>query len=127
MILNYTPSNFETVVEHNLVFDDGHHNEFVFSCDESGKVFDDLSPEALKNYRFCLEHPEKFARFNKIVTLKYRAKTNAKGVCHCGNRIELVDMYYGACQCDKCGQWYNLFGQELLPPKEWEENLQYDY
>ncbi len=37
MILNYTPSDFETVVEHNLVFDDGHHNGFGFSCDENGK------------------------------------------------------------------------------------------
>jgi hypothetical protein len=46
---------------------------------------------------------------------------NAVGKCHCGQQFELVrDYYYGAIDCPKCGQWYNMAGQELLPPDEWE-------
>ena len=127
MIHNYTPSSFETITEYNIVFDDGHHNGFAFSCNKDGTIFKDLSPEAYANYKYCLESPEKFVRFNKVIASNYRVRNNAHGICHCGARIELVDMYYGACQCDKCGQWYNLFGQELLPPEEWEENLEGDY
>ena len=42
---------------------------------------------------------------------------------NCGTEFDLTDEYYGACQCPECGQWYNLFGQTLLPPDEWEEDL----
>ena len=44
----------------------------------------------------------------------------AIGKCSCGNEFELVDQYAGACECEKCHQWYNLFGQELLPPDKWD-------
>jgi hypothetical protein len=27
----------------------------------------------------------------------------------------------GACQCENCGQWYNIFGQELIDPEYWED------
>ncbi len=127
MISNYTPSTFETSVEYNLVFDDGHHNGFGFPCDDKGQIFKDLSPEAYANYNFCLEHPERFSRFNKVVKSEYRVKVPAFGTCHCGAKVELVNMYHGACQCEKCGQWYNLSGQELLPPEEWQEELEDDY
>ena len=36
--------------------------------------------------------------------------------------VYLYDRYRAACQCPKCGRWYNLFGQELLPPEMWEED-----
>lgn len=127
MIQNYTPSQRRTITEYNLMFDDGHYNGFGFACDENGKVFDDLPPEALENYKWCLENPSKFERFNKVVPFTYTVRDNAYGTCHCGNRVDLYDMYYGACQCDECGQWYNLSGQELRPPEDWEENLDSDY
>ena len=50
----------------------------------------------------------------------------ASGICNCGNRIDLTDDYYAACQCPICGQWWNLSGQELRPPHEWEEQLEPD-
>lgn len=28
----------------------------------------------------------------------------------------------GACQCPKCGKWYNIFGQALLDPEFWEDD-----
>lgn len=44
-------------------------------------------------------------------------------LCHCGTEILLQDDYMGACQCPGCNQWYNLFGQEILDPDKWEEDL----
>ena len=46
----------------------------------------------------------------------------AHGICRCGEEVTLIDEYMGSCQCENCGQWYNLFGQELLPPNQWEED-----
>ena len=59
--------------------------------------------------------------FNKIIEYEHSIRDNAHGTCECGNEVELYDEYYGACQCEKCGKWYNLFGQELNPPTYWEE------
>jgi hypothetical protein len=39
--------------------------------------------------------------------------------CHCGRRVELEG---SDTQCQKCGQWYNSFGQRLKDPSEWTEN-----
>lgn len=46
----------------------------------------------------------------------------AKGICHCGETVYLTDEYMGACQCGNCGQWYNMFGQEINNPDEWEDD-----
>lgn len=127
MIKNFTPATYENIIEYDLVFDDGHHNGFAFPCDENGKLLPSVPTEAVKNYHFCLDNPDRFVRFNKVVKTEHRARNNARGVCSCGNEVELFDMYYGACQCDKCGQWYNLFGQTLLPPEQWEDNPEENY
>lgn len=123
MINNYTPAQRRTITEYNLVFDDGCHNGYAFPCDENGKVYDDISPAALENYKWCLENPDRFERFNKVIANSWTVRDHAHGTCHCGNEVYLYDEYYGACQCDNCGQWYNLSGQELLPPNDWEENF----
>lgn len=120
MLQNYTPINYYTVTEYSLVFDDGRNNGYGFPCDENGKLHDDLTDDAINNYKWCLDHPEQFVRFNEVVERKYRTYDNAHGTCDCGNEVELYDEYRGACQCEKCGQWYNLFGQKLLPPTMWE-------
>lgn len=127
MINNYVPAKRRTIREYNLVFDDGYGNGFSFPCDCTGRVFKDLPDAAKENCKWCLAHPEKFERFDEIVEYKYTVKDDAHGTCHCGNEVYLHDMYYGACQCDQCGQWYNLSGQELRPPEDWEENLDDDY
>ena len=41
--------------------------------------------------------------------------------CNCGTEV-LLDpsySYYGGVRCEKCGQWFNLFGQELVDPTYW--------
>lgn len=126
MIKNYTPATFRTITSYSLVFDDGHGNGFWFSCDKNGTILND-NPAAIQNHKWCLQHAEKFIRFNKIVKESWTVKDPAYGTCHCGNKVHLVNEYYGACQCDQCGQWYNLSGQEILHPVNWQENLDEDY
>lgn len=122
MLKNYMPKKYYTVTTYEIVFDDGANNGFGFPCNESGKILDDITDAAKENYIWCLEHPEKFVRFNKVIKLERRTYDNAHGTCGCGNEVELYNEYLGACQCEQCGRWYNLFGQELLPPERWEDD-----
>lgn len=122
MLKAYTPATYRTVTEYELAFDDGHNNGFAFPCDRDGRLLEseDQNPAAHESLKFCLAHPEKFERFNEIAVTRRMVRENAKGICSCGEDLELWDQYYGACQCPSCGRWYNLFGQELLPPERWE-------
>lgn len=123
MLKNYVPSQYRTITRYQLVFDDGRNNGYAFPCDKDGNFSENLNPCAMESYRRCMENPDKFVRFNKIVETKHRVKDEAHGTCSCGNEVYLYNEYHGACQCEKCGKWYNLFGQELLPPTEWEEEM----
>lgn len=122
MLSNYTPAQRVTYTEHQIAFDDGRGNGFGFPCDENGELLEGLTPEAVANYHRCLERPKDFARYNKVITMQRSGLENAHGTCSCGAEVELYNQYMGACQCPKCSKWYNLFGQELLPPAEWEED-----
>lgn len=122
MLKDYKSSFTETVTEYNIVFDDGHHNGFSFPCDENGKLPESMkseNPAAFMNYEDCLKHPERFARFNKVIKDERSVRNCASGTCSCGEHIDLYNEYQGACQCPGCGKWYNLFGRELIPPDEW--------
>lgn len=122
MLKEYKPAEYRTVVSRYLVFDDGNGSGYWFPCDENGCLLEgeEQNPEAHKNYRYCLSHPEKFVGFNEIIRDERLVRDNAHGTCICGKDVELYDQYYGACECPGCGKWYNLFGQELLPPECWE-------
>lgn len=112
-----------TKVEYRLNFDITNDGGYAFDCDENGRVFDDLPKDALVNYEWCLSHPEKFIRPAYVSKYKWSYMENAVAQCsHCRTQFELYDEYAGACECPKCEQWYNLFGQELLPPEEWEDD-----
>ena len=122
MIKNYVPAEVKTHVEFRVVFDDGEGTaSYCFICTPSGEVVD-LPEEAKENYQFCMEHPEEFSRWNEIERLKWKYREPARGTCICGEEVELYDQYSGACQCPNCGRWYNLFGQSLLPPDQWESD-----
>lgn len=62
----------------------------------------------------------------KIEKVSYTYKHLPYGRCACGAKFELYDRYMGACPCPNCGQWYNLFGQELDPPDTWDEGDEED-
>ena len=109
----------ETIREYSREFTylDG-EGGFSFPCDKNGEL-EGLNECGLKNYEWAMGHPDEFSEFNHF-TVSVRHFTHSHGTCSCGAKVELWDQYYGACQCPKCGQWYNLFGQSLLPPKQWE-------
>lgn len=123
MLKNYVPSKWCKITEYQLVFDDRRHNGFGFPCDANGNLLqnEEDNPESYKNLHWCLEHPNEFERFNEVVKYTRNVRNDAHGTCHCGNEVHLYNQYHGACQCSECGQWYNLFGEELLPPEEWVE------
>lgn len=93
---------------------------FVFNADESWEPsFDENYKDIqMKNYNYCLSHPEEFKK--RFHVRRYHYIEPAVGKCICGREVELIDQYMGACECE-CGRWYNIFGQELLPPQCWEE------
>lgn len=119
MIKNFVPSEWKEEEYYELCFDDGHGNGLCFPCDRDGNLFDSATDAARKNHLYAMQHPEKFERWNKVVKRKRTYKENAKGTCNCGEEIELYNEYMGACECPKCGQWWNLFGQELNPVETW--------
>lgn len=124
MLKDYVAASYRTVVEFELAFDDGRNNGFGFPCDKNGKLLEseEENPEIHRNYHDCMKHPERFKRFNRIVRLERRVRDDAYGTCICGERVELWDQHMGACECPNCGRWYNLFGQELLPPAYWGDD-----
>lgn len=93
-----------------------------FPCDENGKVLADLMTEtAIKNYNHCMLQIEEYLP-PYVETCKSHYTEPAIGECYCGEHIRLENEYLGACKCPKCGRWYNMFGQELIPPKYWDED-----
>ena len=95
-------------------------NGFSFPCDENGNLCDDLTDAAKENFAWCLAHPEKVVD-NGVVRQVRSWTVPALFKCECGFEFYLTDEYMGACECPGCGQWYNLFGQELNDPSMWEE------
>lgn len=127
MLKNMTRPERKEHIQYELVFDDGANNGFGFPCDADGNLLPGLMDAALKNLEYARQHPEKFVRFNKVVEYRRWYTEPAHGICSCGAEVELYDQYCGACSCENCGRWYNLFGQELLPPDQWPSDDEYDW
>lgn len=128
MLKNFQERTYEDTIEREVVFDDGVYNGFGFPCDEYGIPLPECPPAAIKNYYWCLNHPKSFVRYNKIIEIKRKTYNPAHGTCSCGEEIYIDgNGYYGAWECPACGKWYNAFGQELLPPERWEEDMNEDY
>lgn len=124
MINNFKRGEYVTDTYYELRFFRDANGGFAFPCDAEGKMIvnENTNPAAIENYHWCLEHPEKFPYyFNKVISEEYSRREPNSGTCHCGQEMELVNEYMGACECPKCGQWYNLFGQELNNPMAWSE------
>lgn len=91
---------------------------YSFPCNKDGNLLD-LNEIAKENYNNCItsEHykDEGIIEYEKMYT------SPAILLCDCGQEIFLENQYLGACECPKCEQWYNLFGQKLKPPHMWED------
>lgn len=118
-----------TEVEHYVEFTDEEGAGFSFPCDSNGNIqFNDDIPELGRaqrdNYDYAMSHRERFTKqYAEFVTRRYTVTDNALGKCVCGETVELYNQYQGACSCPKCGQWYNLFGQELIDPEYWDDDV----
>lgn len=96
---------------------------FGFACDNDGAPF--LNHEGQReNFEFAVSHPDMFIDCGVQERIS-RYTEPARGICACGQEIHLVDEMLGACECPRCGQWYNLFGQDLLPPDKWSDEPDY--
>ena len=121
MIKNYKPSHIETSVEYGLRFFSDCDGGYEFPCNSDGSLLP-MADEAKANYEWAMQNPDKFPyAFNEVHKYTREYREPASGDCRCGEHVELFDEYLGACQCPKCGKWYNLFGQELVDPKYWED------
>ena len=122
MIKDFQRSHVETNVSYSIHFDIDENRGYTFPYDEHGAVDIKSLPEpAQNNYNHCLEHPEEFIHYKRLSKDERSYRVPASGTCKCGNQIYLTGNYMGASECPHCGQWYNVFGQELLPPDQWEE------
>lgn len=122
MINKYERARYETLADYELLFYVDETGGYAFPCDERGQVTLAQDSCAMKNYQYCMAHPEEFPYiFGKIHKIERTHRIPATGICHCGRKIALWDDYMGACECPKCGQWYNIFGQELTDPRTWRD------
>jgi hypothetical protein len=100
---------------------------FIFPANSDGTpVLEQMSDEAKQNYYECEMNVDKYNRW--FEEREHTIVEPAVGKCHCGCEVELdADFaYHGAVQCEKCGQWYNLFGQKLINPEYWEDDDYYN-
>lgn len=126
MLKNIIRGEYVTERDYALEYTDRMGNGFSFPCDESGNPLG-LTDAALKNLEWCRNNTDKFEYPGIVKTYKRRYREPTTGTCSCGETVELWDQYMGACECPRCGKWYNLFGQELLHPKYWEEDNNEDW
>lgn len=126
MIKNYVASKVVEQVSYNRDFLYDRNSGFSFPCDEKGNILEnEMCEDAWANYRYATAHPELFEVFNKLSEQKTRYTEPPKGTCGCGMTVVFVNQYQGACECPRCGKWYNIFGQEVLPPDQWDEGNDY--
>lgn len=128
MIKDFIDAHRETETEYRVEFFTDRDGGCSFPCDKEGNPqFDKMTDAAKENYKKCMQNPDKFPYcWNEVHKLTWSYTEPASGTCKCGTRIELYNQYHGACECPECGQWYNLFGQELVPPEYWMEDIEPD-
>lgn len=110
-------------ITYSLEFDyrDNSGGGFTFPCNQQGEILREEMPQtAIDNYHRCL----KDNRLSSPYVLPHRSYwvEPAVGECFCGEQVVLENQYMGACQCPECGQWYNIYGQSLIPPEYWEDD-----
>ncbi len=118
IISERTPMEYIT---YHIEFTNDEGSGFSFNADVNGKIIIE-NEDQRKNYEYAIAHPELFPiQYNEFTKRVQHYTEPAHGICRCGQEITLQNEYMGACQCEKCGQWYNVFGQELIVPEYWSE------
>lgn len=121
MLTNIIPRQHKTITEYRIEFTNDNGGGFSFNAESNGQVILENDDQKI-NYKYAMEHPDEFSvQYNEFVKREYSYTEPAYGTCRCGNSVVLEDEYMGACSCENCGQWYNIFGQELINPEYWED------
>lgn len=90
-----------------------------YQCDKDGNILKDKNTDcAYKNYLKDIDNPNLKHCVNKY---SQSYTENPLFRCDCGEEFELYNEYMSACECPKCGQWVNLFGQNLNNPETWRD------
>jgi hypothetical protein len=113
-------------LQHNFHWEDKPDSGFTFEVNEKGECITE-NDSAQENFVLCKTGLITSGTGGKIVDggvrkVSHKYATNAVGVCVCGEQVELYNQYMRACECSNCGQWYNLSGQELMPPRYWHDD-----
>lgn len=115
----------ETIIDRYIEFTykDDPEAGFVFPALPNGEPdFANMPDAAQTNYMNCLNDDRLEGPEFKVEKREYM--NPAVGECICGREVILDAGYGDAIMCD-CGKWYNLYGQELLPPEYWEDDNEY--
>lgn len=101
----------------------GEKSDFCFSfpCDEDGNVYE-LNDAAQMNYDNVSTSPEWERKFREE---KRTCRHERTIKCDCGYEFEFFNEYYGTCGCPECNRWYNLFGQSVKAPNEYDIDSEY--
>ena len=116
------------VVNHCIEFyyKDDENAGFSFPADSTGKLdTTNMSNIAIENYDWCMAHTDEMIG-PEFRTYKHTYTEPAVGRCSCGREVVLESDFAGAVRCE-CGRWYNIFGQELVDLKYWEEPWDEEY
>lgn len=93
---------------------------YSFQCSEKGIVLESKNtPEALKNYSWCLKNMNKFIHHG-VEKHTLICGGQRIGYCKCGCEFDVYNQYLGTCECPNCRQWYNLIGEEVLAPYQYD-------
>ena len=92
---------------------------FSFPCDELGNIFvHRLSETGKESLEACILDRTDFC-YPRIEAVENHFIKPAVGQCSCGNHVELRDALDN--ECEKCGAWYNMSGQQVTPSYDCDE------
>jgi len=93
---------------------------FMFPCNQEGIIdFENMEQVALDNYDKC-ESGEYEVVCQGLQREINRYSNPAIARCSCGAEVTLES---NTNVCDSCGAYYNMGGQELRDPRQWEEEM----
>ena len=98
---------------------------YSFPCDKDGHILWGVCTDTdatRKSLAFCKAHPDRWTSDSRDGRVETIVEQYRYGLCpYCGHKVYVYrPNYMGVFACE-CGRWYNVFGQEVLPPDEWEE------